>query len=238
MAVEEQFYLLYPLLLAWLWMRRNGPRFIWLILSVISCASIATNIYLGQAHPAAAFYLLPSRAWELLLGGLVALAPAISSQYPRWITESAAWLGIAAILGTVCLCDETMRFPFAGSLLSCLGTAAFLHANTPRLTSAGRILAWGPFTYVGAISYSLYLWHWPLLVYARYWSLGELRLEQKLGLIAICFGLGVVTWKFVETPFRRGVLSGRNRIVWTAIAVSVGFALVGSILYSSAGDGG
>ena len=198
LGVEEQFYVfLPPLLLLFTRFRANLKLWVGLALPIIFAAAW----WLSLAKPSVAFYLLPARAWELGLGLALAvgLVPAIRS--PR-MASAVAMLGLLAILGSVVLIDKTMAFPGWVALFPCLGTAAVIHAASPA-NLAGRLLSVGWVRFVGVISYSLYLWHWPVLVGLRMLT-AKAHLDPLVGAagLVLSFGLAVLSWKFVEMPFR------------------------------------
>lgn len=200
LAVEEQFYLVYPLLL--LGLRRRSPRSLAAVLGAVTLASFAASVWCVRAYPSAAFYFLGTRAWELLLGGLLCLLPTrpIADRLAR---EAAAAAGLAAIAWSAACFDRTTRFPGEAALVPCLAAAAFIHANSCGPTLAGRAIAWRPIVAVGLISYSLYLWHWPILALARGW----LAAEPPPGLAATLVAAGCLvawgSWRWIETPVRR-----------------------------------
>jgi peptidoglycan/LPS O-acetylase OafA/YrhL len=251
LAVEEQFYLVLPLAL--LALRRCSTRTTGLVLTGVLISSLIASVYGAYAFPSATFYLLPTRAWELLLGSLIALrvlAPGESPGAERfenssmlhrppatrrglrrggpWLREALTALGLAMIAFAVFAYDRNTPFPGAAALLPCLGTAAVIWANAPTLTRCARLLTTRPMTFIGQISYSLYLWHWPVLVYAKYWANPELSPLQRWLLVAVSVGLAIVSWRFIETPFRRGMLlTERRRLFGTATAALACLLLAG-----------
>jgi peptidoglycan/LPS O-acetylase OafA/YrhL len=215
LGLEEQFYLLLPLALLALgrlhWPARFG------VLALAAAASLALGVWLTWTHPAAAFYLLPTRGWELLLGGLVALRTPVQR---AGLSRGVQWTGLAMIFAAATQFGAQTPFPGIAALLPCLGTAAILWAGT-RDPSRTSVLTARPLVAIGLISYSLYLWHWPVLSFARY------RLGDELGVAvtSACLGLALVlawlTWRWVEVPFReRRVLAG-DRAWWRSAVASV-----------------
>jgi peptidoglycan/LPS O-acetylase OafA/YrhL len=197
LAVEEQFYLFYPILLVCLSYYRRIQFGLLLGLSLIS---FVLSVIFVAYRPQAAFYLLPFRAWELLLGGLIALRPIyISSKTAR---ELLAATGIVLILLGAVLFDAATPFPGIAAMLPCLGAAAFITGNLFDKTSSGRILSWQPIVFVGLISYSLYLWHWPIMAFMRYLYI-PFTLTNSILAIAASLILATLSWKFVEGPFRK-----------------------------------
>ena len=229
LAVEEQFYLFFPFLL--LALKRFARHFLVPAIVLIGALSFGLSVYCSYFHPALNFYFLPPRAWELLLGAYLAAIPAQSRASTQWLTESLSWGGLLAIACAVFFYDRETRFPGASALLPCAGTALILWANNHTLTSAGRLLALRPVVFTGLISYSLYLWHWPMLVFAKYWAIDPLSQGQRLLVLFASLILAVLSWKFVETPFRhRILLKTRPQIVsfagaTTAILLFAGLAI-------------
>jgi peptidoglycan/LPS O-acetylase OafA/YrhL len=227
LAVEEQFYLFFPLLLVAL--RKASRRLLWPVLVLALVVSFGLGVHWSHTRPEAGFYLLPTRAWELLLGALLAMAPAAFSFPRRWMAELLGVAGLIMILYAVCAYDSRTPFPGAAALLPCLGSVFVISCGTRSI--AGRVLAWPWLVGIGLVSYSLYLWHWPLLVFPKYWASVPLTLLQRLLLLASSGFLAVLSWKFVEQPFRKRVVCGTRRSIYalaaacTAFLFLVGFAL-------------
>lgn len=226
LGVEEQFYLFLPLLLAgWAGLgRRLTP-----LVATLFALSLALALWGVRADPDAAFYLLPSRAWELLAGSLVALAP---PPQPRShvLAEGFAAAGLAAILAAVVGYDSHTPFPGEAALLPVLGSAVliWIGAGGGR-TLTSRILTTRPMVAVGLVSFSLYLWHWPFVVFTHLVVVREFTGRERAVLIAASLIAAGLSWYFVEQPFRRaGAARGETRRVFVAagaaIAVAVGLA--------------
>jgi len=219
LAVEEQFYLVLPLLLAAGW--RLGRRACTGLVAALAAVSLAVAWHRLPIDPKAAFYLLPSRGFELLCGSLVALVrwPALPAGAAR---EAVAAAGLAAILAPCLAYDRQTPFPALAALPPCLGTGLVLLATMPPGESAvGRVLAARPLAAVGLVSYSLYLWHWPVLAFLRYF-LGPVIPPPWLALAAVpVAALTFLSWRFVETPCRRvPVASAPRRVILAAAAVA------------------
>ncbi len=223
LAVEEQFYLVVPLLLLALFripfLRRKGV--VLAVLVVVFMASLSLSTWLVAQHPTAAFFSLPSRAWELALGALLALLPSSGESAPRIVREPAALLGLALILFPVFAYNHLTAFPGLAALPPCVGTALIIWANQVTLTWVGRILAVRPLVFVGLISYSLYLWHWPLIAYSKYSSLTPLATGHRLILIGTALLLAIVSWRYIEMPVRRRQLWRTKRAILTFAAGSL-----------------
>jgi peptidoglycan/LPS O-acetylase OafA/YrhL len=229
LAVEEQFYLLFPLLLILLarWRRFSLA----ITLTGIAMGSFVLSVVGADRYPAAAFYLLPARAWELLLGGLLTLMRGRFQPGSR-MKETAGWLGLGLVGYPIFLYDlYDPQFPGAAAIPPCLGTALILFSSETGFSFVGRILALKPLVFVGLISYPLYLWHWPLLVFAKYPLRSQSGASSAAMLLASAV-LATLTWKFIETPFRkRMILPRRPGIFWlagisTALLLGSGFFVI------------
>ncbi|MGD0812855.1 MAG: acyltransferase family protein [Verrucomicrobiota bacterium] len=207
LAVEEQFYLLFPFLL--LGLKRFSRKSLVPAILLLCALSFSLSVYCSYAHPRANFYLLPTRAWELAIGAFLAALPEWQTS-KRWLSEVLGWSGLLAILYAMFFYTSETRFPGASAILPCVGAALVIWANSRSLTSGGRLLAARPVVFIGLISYSLYLWHWPLLVFFKYWKLSPVPASQRLLLLLLSFIFAVFSWRFVETPFRKRVLLVRR----------------------------
>jgi peptidoglycan/LPS O-acetylase OafA/YrhL len=195
LAVEEQFYLLYPALF-WLLRGTSQLKLVYVV-GAIFLVSLAANIWALRFAPVSDFYLLPFRAWELMLGALLALTPLKSSGRTSTML---AWSGLALLLFSIFAFSADTPFPGEYALLPCIGAACVIYAGPQ--TIVGRALSLRPVVFIGLISYSLYLWHWPLLIFARYVVLRDLLVCEKLALILISGMVATLSWAYVEKPFR------------------------------------
>ncbi len=226
LAVEEQFYLLFPAVMIGLAAAPRLPRRA--VLAALAVLSFAWSVATSARWPDAAFYLLPARAGELLLGALVALTPA--PMVSRRAREAMALLGLALIVVAVVVIDPRDPFPSWRAALPCLGAAVVIHAGRGGTSLAGRLLALPPMRFLGAISYSLYLWHWPVIVFARYRFVDELDATATVGLAALSVALATLSWWLVERPFRHAPDPARTPLVLgrgIALAVAIGLLGVG-----------
>lgn len=198
LSVEEQFYILFPLIVWGLrgLSAKNRVR----ALAVLAALSFAAAVAMVEIDKRAAFYLTPYRAWELLLGALVSQG-AVASLRRRWVAEGVGAAGLLLILAAVAVIDKTTPFPGWAALAPCLGAAAVIHSASSRQTLAARALGCSPMRFIGLVSYSLYLWHWPLIVFGK--LLHEPRGGyEKLAILVVAFLAAVLSWRFVERPFR------------------------------------
>ena len=231
-AVEEQFYLLYPLLLI-LCRRYLGGR--WILLLLPACLlSFAASIWMTRRTPEAAFYLAPSRAWEFLLGCLLAVEaiPRLSNRLWR---EGLSLFGIALIAWSVFTFSQYMLFPGLNALVPCLGAAILIAVAGDKDTVVGRILASGPLVFIGLISYSLYLWHWPIFVFARYIVMDQLSLQTQIILLLITLPLSYFSWRYVEQPVRRGLYWRGRRLFIGSVVTALTAVCFGVLVGLSSG---
>jgi peptidoglycan/LPS O-acetylase OafA/YrhL len=216
LAVEEQFYLLYPLLFYAL--RKASQRRLIYIVCAIFVFSLGASIWAVRLAPVSDFYLLPFRAWELALGALLALSPSLKN---TGRTRAAiAWSGVALILFAFFAFSVETPFPGEYALVPCIGAACLIYAGPQ--TVLGRMLSLRPVVSIGLISYSLYLWHWPLLVFARYFVLRDLFIWEKTALILLSVVIATVSWAYVEKPFRaQGKIQSRFLIPMATVAIGI-----------------
>ena len=224
-AAEEQFYLLFPAFLAALG-NRGRLRLAGLLALLI--LSFATNLWEVVHAPDAAFYLLPSRAWELMLGAVLA-TDAVPPLRNRLASECASAFGIVLIAVAVLSFHADRAFPGAAALVPCFGAALVIYGTSGTGSIMGRALSIRPLVFVGLISYSLYLWHWPIYVFARYLLFRDLTGGESAALIVMSFVLATLSWRFIEQPLRRPI--ARTRLfpaAATAMAVAFAAGAVGA----------
>ena len=213
LAVEEQFYFIVPFLL-WGMFQFPALRKRMAIIVMIGTAvlvSFALSVYELNRSVTATFYLLPTRAWELGVGSLTAFMPASAMVLGRrYRREIMAIAGFALIAASVFFYTTKTRFPGIAALPPCIGTALVIYANAGVSTSVGICLSFRPVVFIGLISYSLYLWHWPFLAFGRYLALDPQSYALRGGLVSVAFLVSILSWKFVEAPFRERRL-GRSR---------------------------
>ena len=228
LAIEEQFYVLFPLVLVAV--HRRGRRATQVVIGLIALCSFSLSLWATYHAPKAAFYLAPMRAWELMLGSLVALeafpAPARQST-----ADCLTALGLGLVLCGLFVVSPTSAFPGVVATLPCVGAALIVHGGLRARTAVGALLSWRPLVFIGLISYSLYLLHWPVLVLARYYAIWPLREYQGALLLAGAGGLAVVSWRWIERPFRQP----QRSVSYTRLTVAAGAAVV--LLLGVAGEG-
>jgi peptidoglycan/LPS O-acetylase OafA/YrhL len=211
LAVEEQFYLLWPtvlLIVAW-WSRRTGRGLrpvIAVAFAAIMVSSLAYSVYSTESQAGAAYFSTFTRGWELALGGMLALVPVSRlGNLSRALAGPMAWAGLGAIAFSIVRFNDDTLFPGYAALLPTLGTAAVIAAGfattsgkTP--SGAARLLTLGPVRHVGRLSYSWYLWHWPPLVFAAaLW--GSLSPLEGIAVLAVSYFPALLTNRLIEKPF-------------------------------------
>ncbi|UVK40148.1 acyltransferase [Mesorhizobium sp. AR10] len=218
LSVEEQFYVLFPIGLLVVY-RLGLWRYAAALCLLAAVASLGLAAYGVRQTPMAAFYLLPTRAWELLVGSLLAfeLVPAPRRRVAGW--ESFAGLGL--ILAPVISYTAETPFPGIMALPPVLGAALIIHSGLGQSTAPFTELLSNPLLrFVGLISYSLYLWHWPIVVFMRYYYI-ELSFYQRIFIVAFSIAIAFLSWRFIERPGRRRDGTLRRPQLFLATATSM-----------------
>lgn len=224
LAVEEQFYLFMPLVLV-LVVRRgvSVPG----CLAALAAASLLFSIWQLGSHPSAAFYLLPARLWELMLGAWLATT-AVSPVRSMALAAVGVLAGLCAIGVAVFVFHERTPFPGPAALLPCIGAALVIHFGRTA-NPVSDLLGSSPLRRVGLLSYSLYLWHFPLAVFARHLIVRPFTALEIVVLLAVTFILSVLSWRYVEQPFRIRPRRVERRLLYrlagVVMACSVAFGL-------------
>jgi peptidoglycan/LPS O-acetylase OafA/YrhL len=238
LSVEEQFYAGWPiLLLALVWLARRTrvplPVAIMGGLGAVVAVSFALSVHLTQANPPAAYFVTHTRIWELgvgaLLGAWVTLRPDWRPPGGPRLVPVWAWLGIAAMAFAFLTYDETTPFPGWQAAVPVLGAALVLAAR-PDSGLLGAVARWRPVQWVGDVSYSVYLWHWPLIILTPFVSGGSLGLLDKLAIVVATLVLAGLTKRWVEDPAR--FFRPRAPLRWTYLAGATGMAVVVGIALS------
>lgn len=238
LGIEEQFYLIWPAILVMLWRRRAS---LWIVVSALVLASLASCLLLAYVSPVGNFYSPVSRFWELGAGCLLALvrerghpdrvAALLRVRLPPAAIEWLPWFGIGLIAISIFGFDSTTTFPGWPTLLPVIGTLLLLmspdHAWLQR-----RVMGSRPLGYIGLISYALYLWHWPLLSFANILGSGTPPTALRWSLLAISFVLAALTYRFVELPIRKRKSPGVNNQLVAATAAA---GMAGFIVYVGSG---
>ena len=233
LSVEEQFYLAFPLVLVFLSSRIKQWRSVLCVLMLVSFGASAWAVF---HHPEKAFFLLPMRAWELLAGSMLAVMPVRAKQMSPALAQTVSLLGLGLILVAILGYDADTAFPGAAALLPVLGVVGLIWANGQHPTLVARLLGSRVLVGIGLISYSWYLWHWPVLVFGKYASIYGLSTWALAALFVLSLVLGYLSWRFVEGPFReRRLLAGNRSILVTGVIVLLGLGMMGKGLVWSSG---
>lgn len=226
LSVEEQFYLVWPATLILAFVVGRSVRAVGVAVALLAVASLGAAIVLTDAAPSWAFYSLPTRAWQLALGGLLAIAAIDRRRSPviSIVFALVGWLGIGAVVASGLALDETLAYPGLWVLIPTLGAAAII-AGGDRVGGPGVVLRLAPMRFLGRISYSLYLWHWPLLVLPAIALGGQLPPSSTVVLVVLAIVVASASTFLVEEPIRRSPLraTGRRQL---AVVGALGMSLL------------
>ncbi len=213
LGVEEQFYLVWPVLLALImWVARGRRIIIGAVITVLIVAGLAFSMQTVAVDPKAAFFLPLPRAWELGIGGLLAFLPAMRS---RWVSEATGIVGISLVAWPLFMLAGAESSLGLSMLPAVIGSALLIWPRTESVAS--RLLSIRPMRAIGLISYSLYLWHWPIIVLFRHYNNGVMpTLLEAVVLAIISMALAYISWRFIEGPARR-----MQAPSWSAIATGL-----------------
>jgi peptidoglycan/LPS O-acetylase OafA/YrhL len=227
LSLEEQYYVVTPLLLMLIakYFRR---RYLIIVvpLAVFSFVACVIGTYENQSLT---FYMLTTRGWELLIGSILAIAA-----IPRIKNETAmhllAWLGLLLILFSMFVFDDETAFPGAYAAVPTIGTAILIYTGRSSVTPVNRLLSLKPLVFVGLISYSLYLWHWPIIVFSNYLKGVALSDVQNVAMLLLIFAVSAASWRYVETPFRRKQLLPTRKGIFIASLGATAILILASFL--------
>ena len=233
LAVEEQFYLFWPLAL--LGLRRRPRRYLRLVTTMmiaVAAVSFVTCLWMTRTHPTGAFYLLPARMWELAIGGLVAAGGTAWMLVSPAARAVAAWVGVAGVATAVATFDDSVAFPGSAALLPVLGTALIVVGGGRGAAPFAPValLRHAALQWIGRRSYAIYLWHWPALVLAEA-KWGPLSLWQRFVAIGLALVLAAASLRLVEDPVRHSTWvasrPGRGLVLGASLCATV--LVVGAI---------
>ncbi|MDP9159487.1 MAG: acyltransferase [Acidobacteriota bacterium] len=235
LAVEEQFYIFYPLFIFTVAKYLN-KRYLFALLPVF-VFSFAICIWGVNSHRSMTFFLAPARAWELLLGGFLAI-PVIRPLRHRVTADLLGLVALILLAYSFVRLSGALPFPGANALYPTLGAAFTIYSGATSGTIVAKVLSARPVVFIGLISYSLYLWHWVVFVFLKSYLLRPLRGWEIAAEIAACLIIASLSWKFVEAPFRthRGEGGFSRRWIFAGTALgSLVLAIFGGFLYFSRG---
>jgi peptidoglycan/LPS O-acetylase OafA/YrhL len=230
LAVEEQFYILFPLALRFINKSLKSRYLPWLFFAAI--ISLLLSINAVYHDPKTAFYFVHTRAWELLAGSILALR-VLPNPSSDWIRNLLSITGIGLILYCICFYNEATWFPGYNAVAPVSGAGLIIYSGIEgRESYVSRVLKAKPLVFVGLISYSLYLWHWPFMAFTRYFLFRPLTGYDGVVIILTSFFFSILSWKYIEQPFRGKypVLLDRKKLFVFAGIVMIIFSSLGGLI--------
>ena len=227
LSLEEQFYIIVPIVFLLFFKWRQFDKLFWVI-SAGALLSLLISIVGTIHYESASFYLLPTRAWELGAGSIIATSRPIKSYRLRTIFSV---LGILSILFSFIFYDRSSSFPGLSAVPPVLGAALIIWSGVgfgeiSRLPIVLKVLSIRPLVFIGLLSYSLYLWHWPLLALNEYMVIGRDSILVKLTIVLVSFLLSIISWKYIEQPIRKKKIACSRFSIFSLSAVGL-ISLVG-----------
>lgn len=201
LSVEEQFYFFWPLMIVLLY-RKTRPQ------TLVPLSLLAIIVMFGAAEwgakyaPGPTYYLLPTRAGELMMGAILAFMPSLGTQWNKQLINLTSALGLVLLAASALLLSKNSTFPGINSLWPCLGAMLVILSGRNKESLSAKLLSARPAVFIGLISYSLYLWHWPLVVFTNYL---QYDITPRIGILIVLASitLAFTSWKYVEQPFRK-----------------------------------
>ncbi len=228
LAVEEQYYILFPIFLMLTW--RLGIKWILILLSVVFLLSLGVAQWGAYNKPSATFFLLPTRGWELLVGVFAAFYLKYNAHLKSHIlNQTLSLLGFGMIVYSIIIFDETTPFPSLYALIPTIGTGLLILCAVPK-TFIYKLLSLKFIVGIGLISYSAYLWHQPLLAFAKYRLLDNVPVSLMVVICIFSLVLGWFSWRFIERPFRSKEMFDRKKIFSISIGFLLAFSTIGLML--------
>ena len=239
LSVEEQFYLVYPtlfLLIAALRTRISLRTRLAIGLTLVLIASFSLSVAQTSSDPTVAYFSPFTRAWELALGGLVAVGTTWLLRVPAQIGAALTWLGLGAILFSAIVFNSQTAYPGSLVAVPVIGAALIIAGGTAASRfGAESLLGLRPFNWLGNLSYSIYLWHWPILIIAaESQSKTSLTFRQSLPWLALALVASIISYSIVENPIRRANFGGRRR--WASVALGIGLIVLTLVIANVALD--
>ena len=234
LAVEEQFYLVFPVVV-WASYKLGKRAFYWSVAALFACSFFASIWYISISA-STVFYLSPFRFWELLAGSIVAIAFKENIVPNAKVASWTAALGLILLVAPIFLLNKESLFPGWAAVPSCLGTALLIWANDQNKW-IGKLLKLRFMQFTGKISYSMYLWHWPIVVFYGYWIIRDLVWWDTLLLLSVTYAISHLSCQYLEAPFRlhRGHKLQPLKVYSTSIAFSFVIFVLGVLVWKADG---
>jgi peptidoglycan/LPS O-acetylase OafA/YrhL len=229
LSIEEQFYFFYPFIVLTAYKIGKIRGIFWSIVIII-LSTFVLNLSLINTHPNFTFYMLPTRAWELGLGALIHFIPSLKTKQ-KTLVNVLSFTGLAGIFYSLFFITEHDAYPGYLALIPTLATAFIIYSLYQQHTSISRLLASKPLVFIGNISYSSYLWHWPIIVFYRiYINERAFNTIEISILILISLIAGYLSWRFIENRYRYQEYSDKKILKVTAYATGISVLLIASVL--------
>ncbi|TCB50943.1 acyltransferase [Acinetobacter sp. ANC 4779] len=231
LGVEEQFYIFWPLLL-WMFFAKSSRKYLWMMISIFIIVLLSYAQYQLAQNPAKAYYSMPVRAFELLLGALVTCLP--QPKLPKKILQGLVWVAVIILFVAAVYFDKQTPFPGLMALIPCLATAVIIYFGQS-VPSSNLLLSNQFSTWIGKISYPLYLWHWPIIVLFGIYML-PLNLENQIIIILVSLLLAYLTYMLVEKPLKRFVMAKNYKVIILGFLLpAIGFITAAQTIKSNDG---
>jgi len=231
LGVEEQFYIFWPVFLLLVMKYFNSLKKIILFLTVVFLASLILANATVLDHQSFAYYMIPTRAWELLGGAIVAILVNFNIHPKGLLSELMAIIGVIAIGVSIFFLTNEDPVPSLYTVPVIIGTAMLIYSGTVKQTYVGKILSFKPLVWIGLISYPAYLWHWSILAYLRYASV-EINLPVVLFIFFATFLMATISYLFIERPLRARKTSTKNVFLWyLLVPAAIVISASGSVKY-------
>ena len=233
LAVEEQFYILFPIILMTFW--RFGKRFVLSLVILIVLSSFILSIWAVPRYPGAAFYLLPTRAWELGIGSVLALAP-LRVPASRLTLNLLAIIGLGLIVVPCFTLSRASEFPGMNALSPCIGASLLIFVGMDGGCRVSKLLGHPVLRQLGLLSYSLYLWHWPILVGLNYLPFDWHGPLARGLAVLVTFPVSYLSWRLIENPFRYGYMRNKSKAAaGLVLSVSLGIIVLSWVVSDNRG---
>ena len=232
LAVEEQFYILFPVLLIFL--TKYGTRVLLAGLCVLGLVSLGLAEWTATEQVDSAFFMLHTRAWELLAGALLATSGYSLKRTPGLKEEALAGLGFGLCIAAYVLVDPTIHHPGLHTIVPVLGAVLVIAFGTGD-TITGKFLSLRPMVFIGLISYSLYLYHQPVFAFIRISKARALESPDIFFAVLVCLALSYLTWRFIEQPFRNRQIIFTRQLVYASVVFTLLPFAAGAAVFSAAG---